>query len=128
MTKAIIFGITGQDGSYLAELLLKKGYEVIGVTRRVSVNTLTRIEHILPQLTIVEGDITDGFNISKIIESHEPDEVYNLGAQIGNRSLADTPLKTFELGWRMGTLCLFRVAQKLFPKMVERGGGALQID
>lgn len=53
--------------------------------------------------------------------------VYNLGAQIGNRTLADTPLKTFELGWRIGNLGVFRVAQKLFPKMVERGGGALLV-
>lgn len=53
--------------------------------------------------------------------------VYNLGAQIGNRTLANTPLKTFELGWRMGNLGVFRVAQKLFPKMVERGGGALLV-
>ena len=71
--------------------------------------------------------------IEKLIDEVEADIgpinvlVYNLGAQIGNRSLADTPLKTFELGWRMGTLCLFRVAQKLFPKMVERGGGALLV-
>ena len=95
MTKAIIFGITGQDGSYLAELLLKQGYEVIGVTRRVSVITLSRIEHILPQLTIVEGDITDGFNISKIIESHEPDEIYNLAAQ----SHVGTSFKQPSLTW-----------------------------
>lgn len=79
--KALIFGITGQDGSYLAELLLQKGYQVIGVTRRVSVNTLTRISHILPKIKIVEGDVTDGFNVSKIIEEFEPDEIYNLAAQ-----------------------------------------------
>ena len=53
--------------------------------------------------------------------------VYNLGAQIGNRALADTSLKTFELGWRIGNLGVFRVAQKLFPKMVERGGGTLLV-
>tara|TARA_R100001443_G_scaffold4277_4_gene12699 strand:- start:26297 stop:27418 length:1122 start_codon:yes stop_codon:yes gene_type:complete len=81
MKKAIIFGITGQDGSYLAELLLSRGYKVVGVTRRVSVNTLTRISHILPKIKIVEGDVTDGFNVSKIIEEHKPDEVYNLAAQ-----------------------------------------------
>ena len=79
--KAIIFGITGQDGSYLAELLLSKGYEVTGVTRRVSVSTTSRIDHILPQLNIVEGDITDGFCVSKIIEEVKPHEIYNLAAQ-----------------------------------------------
>ena len=93
--KAIIFGVTGQDGSYLAELLLDKGYEVVGVTRRVSVNTLSRIEHILPKLKIVEGDITDGFNISKIIEEHKPDEIYNLAAQ----SHVGTSFKQPSLTW-----------------------------
>jgi GDPmannose 4,6-dehydratase len=79
--KALIFGITGQDGSYLAELLLKRGYRVTGVTRRVSVNTTARIQHILPKIKIVEGDITDAFNINKIIQDEEPDEIYNLAAQ-----------------------------------------------
>ncbi|RLI46444.1 GDP-mannose 4,6-dehydratase [Candidatus Bathyarchaeota archaeon] len=92
---AIIFGITGQDGSYLAELLLKKGYKVVGVTRRVSVSTLERIDHILPEITIVEGDITDGFNVSKIIEEFEPDEVYNLAAQ----SHVGTSFKQPSLTW-----------------------------
>jgi GDPmannose 4,6-dehydratase len=79
--KALIFGITGQDGSYLAELLLKKGYTVIGVTRRVSVNTTARIQHILPKIKVVEGDITDAFNVNKIIQDEGPDEIYNLAAQ-----------------------------------------------
>lgn len=79
--KALIFGITGQDGSYLAELLLSKGYRVVGVTRRVSVNTTARIQHILPKIKIVEGDITDAFNVNKIIQDEEPDEIYNLAAQ-----------------------------------------------
>ena len=71
--------------------------------------------------------------IEKLIDDVEADIgaikvlVYNLGAQIGNRPLADTPLKTFELGWQMGTFGLFRVAQKLFPKMVQRGGGTLLV-
>ena len=93
--KAIIFGITGQDGSYLAELLLEKGYEVIGVTRRVSVDTSTRISHILPKITIVEGDVTDGFNVNKIIQDHEPDEIYNLAAQ----SHVGTSFKQPSLTW-----------------------------
>ena len=93
--KAIIFGITGQDGSYLAELLLDKGYQVTGVTRRVSVSTLTRIEHILPKINIVEGDVTDSFNVSKIIEEGEPDEIYNLAAQ----SHVGTSFKQPSLTW-----------------------------
>ena len=93
--KALIFGITGQDGSYLAELLLGKGYEVTGVTRRVSVNTLSRIEHILPKIKIAEGDITDGFSVSKVIEDVKPDEVYNLAAQ----SHVGTSFKQPSLTW-----------------------------
>ena len=79
--KAIIFGITGQDGSYLAESLLRMKYEVVGIARRVSVDTLQRISHILPQITIVEGDITDAFSVSNAIKEYEPDEIYNLAAQ-----------------------------------------------
>ena len=93
--KAIIFGITGQDGSYLAEFLLEKGYDVIGVTRRVSVDTLQRISHILPQLKIIEGDITDAFSVSNIINEEEPDEVYNLAAQ----SHVGTSFKQPSLTW-----------------------------
>ena len=79
--KAIIFGITGQDGSYLAELLLDKGYEVVGVARRVSVDTTQRITYILPKIIMEEGDITDQFCVSNILNKHKPDEVYNLAAQ-----------------------------------------------
>jgi GDPmannose 4,6-dehydratase len=93
--KALIFGISGQDGSYLAELLLKKGYEVIGVTRRVSVSTTERINHILPQITIAEGDITDGFSVNKLISEYEPDEIYNLAAQ----SHVGTSFKQPSLTW-----------------------------
>jgi GDPmannose 4,6-dehydratase len=93
--KAIIFGITGQDGSYLAELLLKKGYEVVGITRRVSVPTLNRITHILPKIKIVEGDITDAFSVSNVIKEEEPDEIYNLAAQ----SHVGTSFKQPSLTW-----------------------------
>jgi GDPmannose 4,6-dehydratase len=93
--KALIFGITGQDGSYLAELLLNKGYEVHGVTRRVSVNTLSRVAHLLENLEIAEGDVTDGFSVSKIIEEVKPDEIYNLAAQ----SHVGTSFKQPSLTW-----------------------------
>ena len=81
MKTAVIFGITGQDGSYLAELLLKKNYEVIGVTRRVSVDTLIRVKHVLSEIKIIEGDITDGFSVSNIVNEYKPCEIYNLAAQ-----------------------------------------------
>ncbi len=93
--KAIIFGITGQDGSYLAELLLEKGYEVVGITRRVSVSTLNRINHILPKIKIVEGDITDAFSVSNVIKEEAPDEIYNLAAQ----SHVGTSFKQPSLTW-----------------------------
>ena len=93
--KAIIFGITGQDGSYLAELLIEKGYEVVGITRRVSVPTLNRINHILPKIKIVEGDITDAFGVSNVIKEEEPDEIYNLAAQ----SHVGTSFKQPSLTW-----------------------------
>jgi GDPmannose 4,6-dehydratase len=78
---AIITGITGQDGSYLAELLLTKGYAVIGMMRRSSVVTFERIEHIQDQLEIIQGDLHDQSSIMDLIEQHKPDEVYNLAAQ-----------------------------------------------
>ena len=95
MKKAIIFGITGQDGSYLAELLLAKGYEVVGITRRVSVPTLDRINHILQKIKIIEGDITDAFSVSNVIKEEEPDEIYNLAAQ----SHVGTSFKQPSLTW-----------------------------
>ena len=95
MKKAIIFGITGQDGSYLAELLIERGYSVTGITRRVSVPTLDRISHILPKIKIVEGDITDAFSVSNVIKEEEPDEIYNLAAQ----SHVGTSFKQPSLTW-----------------------------
>ena len=81
MKKALITGITGQDGSYLAELLLEKGYEVHGIIRRSSVPTTSRIDHILDKLVIHEGDLSDSSSISRIVGSVKPDEIYNLAAQ-----------------------------------------------
>ena len=87
MKKAIITGITGQDGSYLAELLLSKGYEVHGIIRRASSFNTGRIEHIYrdpheaPRLRLHYGDLSDGTGLRRIVETVKPDEVYNLGAQ-----------------------------------------------
>jgi len=79
--RALITGITGQDGSYLAEFLLKKGYEVIGMVRRSSTINFERIEHIQDKLTIVSGDLMDQISIIDIIKTHRPSEIYNLAAQ-----------------------------------------------
>lgn len=78
---ALITGITGQDGSYLAEFLLEKGYSVHGIIRRSSVQTTERIEHILDELVLHDGDLADSASITKIISSVQPDEIYNLAAQ-----------------------------------------------
>lgn len=80
MKKALITGITGQDGSYLAEFLLKKGYEVHGLVRRVSVDTLGRIQHLRDQLILHHADLMDQFSITKVIKEVQPDEIYHLGA------------------------------------------------
>ncbi|UCC80679.1 MAG: GDP-mannose 4,6-dehydratase [Candidatus Zixiibacteriota bacterium] len=79
--KALITGITGQDGSYLADLLLEKGYDVYGMVRRSSTENFERINHIRDKLTLVHGDLLDQFSILRIIDEIHPDEVYNLGAQ-----------------------------------------------
>ena len=88
MKKALITGITGQDGSYLAEFLIEKGYEVHGIKRRASLFNTERIDHIYedphnpdPKLRLHYGDLTDSSNLTRIIRETEPDEIYNLGAQ-----------------------------------------------
>ena len=81
MKKALITGITGQDGSYLAELLLEKGYEVYGMVRRSSIEKFDRIEHIRERLRFIQGDLSDHSSLNEAIQSVMPDEVYNLGAQ-----------------------------------------------
>ncbi len=81
MPKALITGITGQDGSYLAELLLKQGYDVVGMVRRTSTVNFHRIAHIQNKVQIVLGDLLDQFSLVHILEEYQPDEVYNLAAQ-----------------------------------------------
>jgi len=81
MKSALITGITGQDGSYLSELLLKKGYKVHGLIRRLSTPNLSRIEHILDRIELIEGDLTDQSSINNALKEAQPSEVYNLAAQ-----------------------------------------------
>jgi GDPmannose 4,6-dehydratase len=81
MPTAIITGITGQDGSYLAELLISKGYKVVGVARRASTVNNERIEHLLNAITVVQGDLTDQGSLIGLLEEHKPSEIYNLAAQ-----------------------------------------------
>lgn len=81
MPKALITGITGQDGSYLAEFLLGRGYEVAGMLRRSSTLNFERISHIQDEIELVQGDLIDGASMIKVLEDTQPDEVYNLAAQ-----------------------------------------------
>jgi GDPmannose 4,6-dehydratase len=79
--RALITGVTGQDGSYLAELLLEKGYEVFGMTRRASTENVERISHLIDRITLVQGDLLDQPSLVSALRSAEPQEVYNLAAQ-----------------------------------------------
>ena len=81
MPKALITGVTGQDGSYLAELLLAKGYEVVGMVRRTSHHSYERIEHLLDRVEIVAADLLDQHSLTQVLQETRPDEVYNLAAQ-----------------------------------------------
>ena len=94
--RALITGITGQDGSYLAELLLEQGYEVIGMVRRSSTTRFHRIQHILDRLTLVPGDLLDQVSLFNIIHEHRPQEVYNLGAQSFVPTSWEQPVLTAE--------------------------------
>ncbi|MBU1953034.1 GDP-mannose 4,6-dehydratase [Patescibacteria group bacterium] len=122
MKKALITGITGQDGSYLAEFLLHKGYEVYGIQRSSSVSNTERINHLinLPEIIIkrvhlLYGDLTDSANIHRIIESIKPDEIYNLAAQSQVHISFQEPELTGEVN-ALGTLRLLEAMKTIVPK------------
>ncbi len=118
MKKALITGITGQDGSYLTELLLNKGYEVYGIIRRSSTFGTERINHLYqdphkqPPLKLIYGDLTDGGNLSTILSDVQPDEVYNLGAQSHVRVSFDQPVYTVNTD-ALGTLRLLEAIRMM---------------
>ena len=93
MKKALITGITGQDGSYLAEFLLEKGYEVHGITRRASISNTARIDHLIAKnaITLHDGDLSDSSSLVRIISLVQPDEIYNLAAQSHVQVSFDVP-------------------------------------
>jgi len=116
--KALITGITGQDGSYLTELLLSKGYEVYGIIRRSSSFNTERIDHIYQdphesgrRLHLVYGDLNDASSLNKILRNVEPEEIYNLGAQSHVRVSFDIPEYTAEVGG-LGTLRLLEAIRE----------------
>lgn len=88
---ALITGITGQDGSYLAEFLLEKGYEVHGITRRASISNTARIDHLMGKITLHDGDLSDSSSLIRIISLVNPDEIYNLAAQSHVQVSFDVP-------------------------------------
>jgi GDPmannose 4,6-dehydratase len=94
--RALITGITGQDGSYLAELLLDKGYEVFGVIRRLSAPNVWRIQHLLPKITLLQADLLDQLSLIKAVETSQPAEFYNLGAMSFVPASWDQPMLTGE--------------------------------
>lgn len=118
MKKAIITGITGQDGSYLTELLLSKGYQVYGLIRRSSSFNTDRIDHLYkdphkcPALRLIYGDLTDGGNLSSILNDIQPDEVYNLAAQSHVRVSFDQPIYTANVDG-LGTLRLLEAIRMM---------------
>ena len=117
MKKALITGITGQDGSYLTELLLAKGYEVYGIIRRSSSFATGRIDHLYkdphdqPALKLIYGDLTDGGSLSNILADIKPAEVYNLGAQSHVRVSFDQPIYTSNVDG-LGTLRLLEAIRR----------------
>lgn len=94
--RALITGITGQDGSYLAELLLEKGYEVYGLTRRTSTPNHSRISHIADSIHFISGDLLDQYSLFKAIQEADPDEIYNLAAQSFVKASWEQPMFTGE--------------------------------
>jgi GDPmannose 4,6-dehydratase len=112
MKKALITGITGQDGSYLAELLLEKGYEVHGIIRRSSSINTHRIDHIYQNIKLHYGDLTDSTNIVAVIQKVQPDEIYNLGAQSHVKVSFEMPEYTADVD-AMGTLRILEAVRLL---------------
>lgn len=108
--KALITGINGQDGSYLAELLLLKGYDVHGIIRRASTNNLYRIKHILSKITLHYGDLSDSLSLVKIIQEVNPDEIYNLAAQSDVKASFDVPEYSADVD-AVGTLRLLEACR-----------------
>lgn len=115
--KALILGCNGQDGSYLSELLLEKGYQVYGLIRRSSVDTTERIAHLIPNsnFVLVEGDVTDCSCMHRLISGIRPDEVYNLAAQSHVQTSFDQPITTCQIN-AVGPLNILEAIRQCSPK------------
>jgi len=116
MKKALITGITGQDGSYLAELLLEKGYEVFGLTRRTSTVNNERIKHIQEKITLLQGDLLDQSSLAAAVNDSQPDEVYNLAAQSFVKTSWNQPVLTGEFT-AIGVVRMLEAIRTVNPKI-----------
>lgn len=116
MLTALITGVTGQDGSYLAEFLLEKGYTVIGMVRRTSTINFDRIAHFQDRITIVPGDLLDQSSLTSIVEEHRPDEVYNLAAQSFVPVSFSQPVLTSEITG-LGVVRILEAIRTVDPKI-----------
>jgi GDPmannose 4,6-dehydratase len=114
--RAVITGITGQDGSYLAELLLDNGYEVVGVVRRSSTPNLWRLEHLLDRITLRPGDLLDQLSIARIIDDCRPQEFYNLAAMSFVPASWDQPILTGEFN-SQGVTRVLEAIRQVDPKV-----------
>ena len=117
MKTALVTGITGQDGSYLAELLLDKGYKVIGVKRRTSLISTDRVDHLFgnENFILVYGNLNDSGCMHRLLLEHKPDEIYNLAAQSHVRVSFETPEETTEFV-ALGTLRLLEAYRNVCPE------------
>lgn len=115
MKRALITGITGQDGSYLAELLLSKGYKVYGLTRRTSTDVNSRIGHLLQKVQLISGDLLDQTSLLDALEESKPDEIYNLAAQSFVHTSWTQPILTAEFT-ATGVTKVLEAMRKVCPK------------
>ncbi len=115
MPLALVTGITGQDGSYLAEFLLEKGYRVVGLVRRSSNPNYSRIEHLLDRIELVQGDLTDLPSLMAVMEKYKPDEVYNLAAQSFVPASWEQPVLTTEVN-AVGVTRLLEAIRRVHPR------------
>ena len=114
--RALITGILGQDGSYLAEFLLSKGYEVFGMVRRSSVERYDRVSHIIGSVSLLQGDLLDQYSLTQAIKDSNPDEVYNLAAQSFVPTSWNQPVLTGEFT-ALGVTRLLEAIRQVNPKI-----------
>src|SRR5205809_6572580 len=115
MPTAIVTGITGQDGSYLAEFLLEKGYKVIGVVRRSSTTPYERIAHLIDHVELVSADLLDQTSLTDVVHDFRPDEIYNLAAQSFVQASWTQPVLTGEFT-ALGVTRILEAMKKAAPK------------